>query len=109
MTIAAKGTDLSFLDKVKASVKSGAEQAATRAQEEIDRRQAKRELQQAYADLGEKAFELAERGELTTVALTAPVDRVRAARTQLDAIGSETQAAPPEPSDPAPTEAPPPG
>ena len=71
---------MSFLDKVKAGVKSGAEQAATKAQEELDRLQAKRALQQAYGELGEKAFELA-----------APIDRVRAAKAELDSIGSEPQ------------------
>jgi hypothetical protein len=57
---------MGFLDKVKAGVKSGAEQAATRAQVEIDRLQAKRDLQQAYADLGEKALGLADAASCPT-------------------------------------------
>ena len=84
---------MSFLDKVKAGVKSGAEQAATKAQEEFDRLQAKRALQQAYGELGEKAFELAGRGELSHAELAAPIDRVRAAKADLDSIGSEPQQA----------------
>jgi hypothetical protein len=80
---------MSFLDKVKAGVKSGAEQAASRAQVEFDRLQTKRELQQAYADLGEKASELADRGELAHDELTAPVQRVRDLKAQLDAVGTE--------------------
>ena len=93
---------MSFLDKVKAGVKSGAEQAASRAQVELDRLQTKRELQQAYADLGEKASELADRGELSYDELTAPVQRVRDLKTQLDAIGTDPAPAGAEQPEPAP-------
>jgi hypothetical protein len=93
---------MSFLDKVKAGVKSGAEQAASRAQVEFDRLQTKRELQQAYADLGEKASELADRGELPHDELTAPVQRVRDLKAQLDAIGAEPEPAAAEQPEPAP-------
>ncbi len=100
---------MSFLDKVKAGVKSGAEQAATRAQAEIERLQAKRDLQQAYAELGEKALELADRGELSHAELQPAIDRAHAAKSDLDAIGSEPDPAPPaeEPSGTAPAETPP--
>lgn len=100
---------MGFLDKVKAGVKSGAEQAATRAQAEIERLQAKRDLQQAYADLGEKALELADRGELSHAELQAALDRARAAKAALDAIGSEPEpAAFGEPAAPPPADSPPP-
>ena len=95
---------MSFMDKVKAGVKSGAEQAAAKAQTEFDRLQVKRELQQAYADLGEKALELAERGELSHAELQPSIDRARAAKTQLDAVGSEPEPAAEPPAEAAPTE-----
>jgi hypothetical protein len=100
---------MGFLDKVKAGVKSGAEQAATRAQVEIDRLQAKRDLQQAYADLGEKALGLADRGELSHSELQPAIDRARAAKADLDAIGSEPDPAPAseEPRETQPAETPP--
>jgi hypothetical protein len=98
---------MSFLDKVKAGVKSGAEQAATRAQAELERLQAKRELQQAYAALGEQAFELADRGEITHAELQPSIDRVREARTQLDAIGAQSpEPAAEVPDEPSSTESP---
>ena len=78
---------MGFMDKVKASVKSGAEQAATKAQDELERMQTRRELTQAYTDLGEKAFELADRGDLAHAELGGLVERVRALRKDLDAIG----------------------
>ena len=37
---------MGFMDKVKATVKSGAEQAATKAQDEYERMQTRRELSQ---------------------------------------------------------------
>jgi hypothetical protein len=91
---------MSFLDKVKAGVKSGAEQAASKAQVEFERLQVKRELQQAYADLGEKASELADRGELAHDELAPHLDRIRAAKAQLESIGKEEPAE--QPQEPAP-------
>jgi hypothetical protein len=89
-------------------VKSGAEQAATRAQAEIERLQAKRDLQQAFADLGEKALELADRGELSHAELQSAIDRAHTAKAGLDAIGTEPEpASAEEPAVPAPTETPP--
>jgi hypothetical protein len=85
---------MSFLDKVKSGVRSGAGQAATRAQQELDRLQAKRSLQGAYGDLGKKAFDLVDRGELSHGELTPLIDRVRTAKSELDAIGSEPEPAP---------------
>ncbi|HST24467.1 MAG TPA: hypothetical protein VLJ76_00600 [Gaiellaceae bacterium] len=91
------------MDKVKAGVKSGAEQAATKAQEEFERLQVKRELTQAYTDLGEKAAELADSDQLAHGELTPILDRVRTLKAQLAAIGT----AQPEGPAPAPAEQPP--
>jgi hypothetical protein len=52
---------MSFLDKAKAA----AEQARIRAQEGLEEVQAKRDLAQAYWDLGHKAYELATRDAIS--------------------------------------------
>ena len=80
---------MGFMDKVKSTVKSGAEQAATKAQEEYERIQTRRDLSQAYEDLGTKTFELAERGDLSHADLAPIVDRVKTLKAQLAAIGTE--------------------
>jgi hypothetical protein len=85
---------MSFLDKVKSGVRSGAGQAATRAQQELERVQAKRALQQAFGELGKKTFELADRGDISNAELTPLMDRVRAARADVDAIGKQPEPAP---------------
>jgi hypothetical protein len=87
---------MGFMDKVKSTVKSGAEQAATKAQEELERLQTRRDLGQAYTDLGEKAFELADRGELSHSELGALVDKVRTLKAELAAIGTAEGTAPAE-------------
>ena len=87
---------MGFMDKVKATVKSGAEQAATKAQEELERLQTKRDLAQAYEDLGEKTFELADRGDVSHADLGPLVDKVRTLKAQLAAIGTAAAPAPSE-------------
>jgi hypothetical protein len=87
---------MGFMDKVKSTVKSGAEQAATKAQEELERLQTRRDLGQAYTDLGEKAFELADRGDLSHAELGALVDKVRTLKAELAAIGTAEATAPAE-------------
>jgi hypothetical protein len=72
---------MTFIERVKAGVKAGAEQAATKAREEMQELQKKRELNQAYSDLGRKAFELAERGDLSHGELQGLVERVRGLET----------------------------
>jgi hypothetical protein len=86
---------MGFMDKVKSTVKSGAEQAAAKAQEELERLQTRRELGQAYTALGEKAFELAGRGDLSHAELGELVERVRTLRAELQSIGSSDPAAAP--------------
>lgn len=64
---------MGLFDKVKA----GAEQAASSAQKQAQLVAAKRELNQAYTDLGKTAFGLVDRGEISHGDLAAGVDHVR--------------------------------
>jgi hypothetical protein len=64
---------MGFLDKAKAA----AEQAAAKAKEGVEDVQLKRELGQAYGDLGKTAFELVESGELSHARLDPLVAKVR--------------------------------
>jgi hypothetical protein len=63
-----------FLDKAK----QAAEQAAAKAKEGVEDVQTKRELGQAYGDLGRTAYELVSSGELSHPRLDRGVERVRA-------------------------------
>lgn len=82
---------MGFLDKAKAA----AEQAAAKAKEGVDDVQTKRELGQAYNELGRTAFELAEAGEITHPRLSAGVEKLRALneKTAGDGTNGTTQAA----------------
>ena len=71
---------MGLLDKAKAA----AEQAAAKAKETADEVQTKRQLGQAYAELGHKAFELVDKGELTAPALDPIVARIRTLEAELD-------------------------
>ena len=64
---------MGLLDKVKA----GAEQAASTAQKQAQIVAAKRELSQAYSDLGKTAYGLVDRGELSHGDLASGVDHIR--------------------------------
>lgn len=64
---------MGLLDKAKAA----AEQAATKAKEGVEDVQQKRELSQAYGDLGRTAYELVEAGELSHPKLEATSARIR--------------------------------
>ena len=72
---------MGLLDKVK----SQAEQAATKAREGIEDVQTKRELGQAYDDLGRKAFELVESGAVTHPDLDTCAARIRELQAKVDA------------------------
>ncbi|MDQ6816589.1 MAG: hypothetical protein M3018_04165 [Actinomycetota bacterium] len=63
---------MGFLDKAKAA----AEQAATKAKEGVEDVQSKRELSQAYGDLGRAAYRLASAGEISHPELAALVGRI---------------------------------
>jgi hypothetical protein len=70
---------MGFLDNVK----SAADQVATKAKEGVDDVQTKRNLQQAYTDLGKTAFQLIEENEISHPRLTAQADEVRKFTAQL--------------------------
>ncbi len=65
---------MGFLDKAKAA----AEQAAAKAKEGVEDVQTKRELGQAYNELGKTAFELVESGDISHPRLEALAAKVRA-------------------------------
>jgi hypothetical protein len=62
-----------FLDKAKAA----AEQAAAKAKEGVDDVQTKRELNQAYNDLGKTAYELIASGEIAHSRLEAGAEKLK--------------------------------
>jgi hypothetical protein len=63
---------MGFLDKAKAA----AEQAAVKAKEGVEDVTTKRDLGQAYSELGHIAYSLAQRGEIEHAELTALVERI---------------------------------
>jgi len=72
---------MGFLDKAMAA----AEQAAMKAKGTAEELQTKRELGQAYGDLGRKVFELVEAGTLSSSPELDPlVARARALKTELE-------------------------
>jgi hypothetical protein len=64
---------MGFLDKAKAA----AEQAAAKAKEGVEDVQVKRELGQAYDELGKRTFELVESGEIANPQLDEIVAKIR--------------------------------
>jgi hypothetical protein len=64
---------MGFLDKAKAA----AEQAAAKAKEGVEDVQTKRELGQAYGELGRTTFELLESGDISNDRLEAIAVRIR--------------------------------
>ena len=64
---------MGFLDKAKAA----AEQAAAKAKEGVEDVQTKRELSQAYSELGKTAHELIESGEISHPRLEALAQKIR--------------------------------
>jgi hypothetical protein len=63
---------MSFFDRIR----QAGQQAATRAKEELDVIQRKREIAQAYRDLGRRAAELAKTGQLTDPEAVSIVERI---------------------------------
>ncbi len=84
---------MGFLDKAKAA----AEQAATRAKETAGELQTKRELGQAYDELGRRTFELVESGEVSSTTLDPLVERIRSLKAQLEENKPVAAATSPEP------------
>jgi hypothetical protein len=76
---------MSFFDRAK----QVAGQAASKAKDELEDAQTRRELSQAYDALGKLAFELVSSGELTDERLNAEVDRIKTLKAKLE---SETAA-----------------
>jgi hypothetical protein len=70
---------MGFLDKVR----TAAEQAGTRAKEEFEEQKTKRDLGQAYGDLGETVFGLVESGAISHGSLDAGVERIRSLKAKL--------------------------
>ena len=86
---------MGFLDKAKAA----AEQAASKAKETAGELQTKRELSQAYDELGRKTFDLVESGEVSSTTLDPLVERIRSLKAQLDEgamVASTATTEPPE-------------
>src|SRR6266571_4602231 len=80
---------MGLLDKAKAA----AEQAAAKAKEGVEDVQTKRDLGQAYGELGRMTYRLVDSGELSNPELTTLVDRTRATAVN----GGEITQAPPDP------------
>ena len=91
---------MGFLDKLK----EAGQQAATRAIEELDEFQKKRELSQEYTDLGRKAFQLMEEGRLSHEALGEHAERIRKLKAELEAIEAESKTTTAEKSSAQPPE-----
>ena len=79
---------MGLFDKVKAS----AEQAASTAQKQAQIVATKRELSQAYSDLGKTAFGLVDRGALSHGDLASGVDHIRELQGRLSGDGASASA-----------------
>jgi len=71
---------MSLFDRAK----QVAGQAASKAKEELAEVQTRRELDQAYEDLGKTTLGLVESGELAHSQLAAPIERIKALQAQLN-------------------------
>jgi hypothetical protein len=82
---------MSFFNKAK----QAAEQAAAKVQEGVEDVQQKRELSQAYGELGKTAFGLIESGELSHSGLDAGAAKIRELNAKIEGAGEATPTAPP--------------
>jgi hypothetical protein len=80
---------MGLLDKAK----QAAEQAAARAKEGVEEVQTKRELSQAYGELGRSVFELVEAHEISDPRLDASVEKIRTLKAKLEAEGGDAEVA----------------
>jgi hypothetical protein len=94
---------MGFLDKAKAA----AEQAATKAKEGVQDVQTKREVGQAYGELGQKTYELVSSGGLSHPELTPLVDKITALKAQDEQEGEPVGAASTASTEPPPSNQPP--
>lgn len=76
---------MGILDRAK----TVAEQATAKAKEGIDDVQARRELGQAYDELGKLAFDLAAAGEISHPKLEASVERITTLKAELEDTTAE--------------------
>ena len=77
---------MGLMDKLKAGAEQAkdlAGEAAARAKDEARDLQTKRELGQAYDELGKTVFDLSEKGELTHASLEPHVAKIRGLKEQL--------------------------
>jgi hypothetical protein len=79
---------MGFLDRVK----TAAEQAGARAKEEFEEQKTKRELNQAYSDLGETVFGLVDAGSLSDDRLAAGIERIRSLKAKLAELEAGAEA-----------------
>jgi len=82
---------MGLLDKAKAA----AEQAATKAREGVEDVQTKRELSQAYNDLGKTTYELVGSGEISNPRLDPTVAKIKSLTDKLEAEGDSYDASQP--------------
>jgi hypothetical protein len=94
---------MGFLDKAK----QAAEQAATKAKEGVQDVQTKRELSQAYGELGQKTYELVTTGGLSRPELTPLVEKITALKAQDEQEGEPVGAATTASAEPPPPNQPP--
>jgi len=94
---------MGFIDRLKAGAgeaadlagqaagqaKELAEKTASRAKQEARELQLKRDLNDAYDDLGRTAFELWEAGQIGSPLLESRAGRIRSLREQLDELGAK--------------------
>jgi hypothetical protein len=80
---------MGFLDKVRTAT----EQAVARGKEEFEEQKTKRELNQAYGDLGEVVVGLVDSGALSHDSLTAGVERIRSLKAKLAELEAASGAA----------------
>jgi Mrp family chromosome partitioning ATPase len=78
---------MGFLDKAK----QAAEQAATKAKEGVEDAQTKRELSQAYNELGKTTFELIEHGDIANPRLDGSAAKIRSLTAKLETEGADSQ------------------
>ena len=93
---------MGLLDRAKAA----AEQAAAKAKEGVEDVQTKRDLNQAYGELGKVTYRLVESGELSSPELTTLVEKIRTLETRaadpVMAGATATTTTEPPPSDQPP-------
>ena len=94
---------MGFLDKAK----QAAEQAATKAKEGVQDVQTKRELGQAYGELGQKTYELVTSGAVSNPELVALAEKITTLRAQAEEEGEPVGAASTASTEPPPSNQPP--